>query len=195
MLKKLLFLCVFVFIFAFTGVAGATLLCHRSVCPDNSNFKIWHGVDYIYDSVSKDDPARFEFDITPTYNPTYDTIHSAWMKFYFKGTANEWFLGKYVFDGGGIQWETVHTNTFGRALEWESLWGDPLETLRTTGMLSGDFIARLCGNKELKLKKAFLYAKGCDNPVPEPATLLLLGSGLVAIAGFGRKKFRNKTKK
>jgi hypothetical protein len=39
---------------------------------------------------------------------------------------------------------------------------------------------------------ALLSYSASVNPIPEPATMLLIGTGLVGLAGFGRKKFFKK---
>jgi len=64
-----------------------------------------------------------------------------------------------------------------------------LFSLNETGKLDVT-ISSLCG--DFLLDKSTLVAVGCENseaaPVPEPATLMLIGSGLIGLAGFRRRQ-------
>lgn len=197
MMKKLLFYLVLM-IFGITGVAGATFMCKPPICPEGYDYNIWYDVDPVYEELDKGVSVNVSFDIQP-YNSTYDYLNSALTVFVFWGTPNSHYDGEYYYNPSGhTQTESIYTNSFGWAFEPEWLGAPALNTLENTGSLSLDFKAWWSDSgecKTLKLKKAYLLAKGCDNPVPEPATLLLMGSGLVAFAGIGRKKiFKRKNK-
>jgi len=59
------------------------------------------------------------------------------------------------------------------------------------GNFEGDWAyPSVVGGPLKELSYLAVYGRGGDVPVPEPATIFLLGSGLIGLAGFGRKKFK-----
>ena len=60
-------------------------------------------------------------------------------------------------------------------------------TLDYSGFLAGDWMYAVTTNSPTVT--AF-SPKTTASTVPEPATMLLLGAGIAALAGFGRKKFK-----
>lgn len=84
----------------------------------------------------------------------------------------KFFEGTFAFDGTNGSYEGQGTTDY-------ILFDNTIQSLKFTTSDSSGYVA--LDN---------LWIENCVAVVPEPATMLLLGSGLIALAGLGRKKSR-----
>jgi hypothetical protein len=92
-------------------------------------------------------------------------------------------LGVFQGDNSGIQNQWLHLPDDYDMLAAEDPFTGTL-TLTLSGLGEKSWFRIFAGTAAY----AFAYEQGNTEPVPEPATLMLLGIGLVGIAGFGRKR-------
>ncbi|GAB6907349.1 putative Secreted protein containing PEP-CTERM bacterial domain [Desulfosarcina cetonica] len=183
MKKVIVFLCSLVLVFGLVSVASAVPTTWTDTIDWNPDQFVddWNSVSYTHDITDDGFDTIFGGDYITDYSLTirlYDD-QSGWDEVFVE-TA---FISQPGIIGDGFYNFSYTSETYGWSLAG-LIQLNLLGTLDVTvTSVFGDFY----------LDYSILTANGESAPVPEPATMLLLGTGLVGLAGASRKKIFKKS--
>ncbi len=183
MKKLLMFLCAVMLVFGMVGSASA--IPYTDIYDGGRLYMSAH-------SDAPDDSVSWTFDITDDgFDPDTQDVTSASVALNFEdNSTSDW-------------WEIATLDVGSNFFSWQVVTGDisftitSLMTLSDSGTVDATLTA---GYGDFYFNGATLTAEGTDpgaSPVPahtpEPGTLLLMGTGLLGLVGYGRKRFSKKS--
>ncbi|MDM8535637.1 PEP-CTERM sorting domain-containing protein [Desulfobacterales bacterium HSG17] len=147
------------------------------------------GVTYIqlHENDLHDDDIPFLYEHSVDFNPAAQSIQSAdlFLRHMHNNTNEEAYV---MVEGGGIHW-------LGALSDSQSGWVEDKFTLGShiLSAISGSNWTIMLELKELTggedgIKLDYSKVSGEYNPVPEPATMMLFGMGLLGLAGITRNR-------